>query len=103
MTLKSKVLEQLCKAAGPGMPLPTQYGGFVGISLFGPKAINAFLLPLALQYWGHWQKKLEDTEDLENRLELQMCEQAVLVGTIRNFLSALSSLSDTNSYSFAIL
>lgn len=61
------------------MPLSTQYGGIVGISLFGPKAINAFLLPVALEYWGQWEKKLEETNDLEQRLELQMCEQAVLV------------------------
>jgi len=78
VTLKSKVLAELCKAIGVGMPLSTQYGGIVGISLFGPKAINAFLLPVALEYWGQWEKKLEETNDLEQRLELQMCEQAVL-------------------------
>jgi transcription initiation factor TFIID subunit 6 len=39
-------------------PLPTQYGGIVGISLFGPRAIDAFILPLAREYWECWEEEL---------------------------------------------
>jgi transcription initiation factor TFIID subunit 6 len=78
-TLKARVLRTLCDAAGADKSLATQYGGFVGITLFGPKAINAFLLPLAMDYWNQWEKKLDETNDLEQRLELQMCKQAMLV------------------------
>lgn len=77
-TLKARVLKTLCDAAGPDKCLPTQYGGFVAISLFGPKAINAFLLPLALKYWKTWEITLDATQDLGKRVELQMCQQAVL-------------------------
>jgi hypothetical protein len=77
--LKARVLRTLCDAAGVDKSLATQYGGFVGITLFGPKAINAFLLPLAMDYWNQWEKKLDETNDLEQRLELQMCKQAMLV------------------------
>ncbi len=77
-TLKARVLKTLCDAAGPDKCLPTQYGGFVAISLFGPKAINAFLLPLAMEYWKTWDTTLNATDDLGQRMELQMCQQAVL-------------------------
>ena len=77
-TLKARVLKTLCDAAGPDKCLPTQYGGFVAISLFGPKAINAFLLPLAMQYWKTWETTLDATKNLGQRVELQMCQQAVL-------------------------
>jgi hypothetical protein len=79
VSLKPRILKELCKAVEAGNPLATQYGGFVGITLFGPRNINAFVLPLALEYWNQWEKKMEETKDLEKRLELQMCEQAVLV------------------------
>jgi transcription initiation factor TFIID subunit 6 len=77
-TLKARVLRTLCDATGPDKCLPTQYGGFVAITLFGSKAINAFLLPLALEYWKTWEKTLEVTTDLNQRMELQMCQQAIL-------------------------
>ena len=78
-TLKATVLKTLCKAAGPDQSLGTQYGGFVAMTLFGPKAINAFLLPLALDYWNHWEDTLEVENDPERRLSVQMCQQAILV------------------------
>ena len=77
-TLKARVLRTLCDAAAPDKCLPTQYGGFVAITLFGSKAINAFLLPLALDYWNTWEKTLDVTTNLNERMELQMCQQAVL-------------------------
>jgi len=85
VTLKAQVLKTLCGAASPydsaGKPQAktTIYGGFVGIMLFGPKAIDAFLLPLVLGYWRQWEEELEKTQNLEARLELQMCQQVALV------------------------
>ena len=77
--LEARVLKALCKAVGPGQGLPTIYGGFTAITRFGPNAINSFLLPLAMGYWKQWESKLEKTDDFKTRLELQMCQQAVLV------------------------
>lgn len=51
----------------------------MGITLFGPKAINAFVLPLALEYWQEWQDALAlQLTDLEQRMDVQMCQQATL-------------------------
>ena len=77
-TLKARVLRTLCDAVGPEKCLPTQYGGIVAISLFGPKAINAFVLPLALDYWKGWNDTLARVNNLEQRMEVQMCQQATL-------------------------
>lgn len=77
--LEARVLKALCKAIGPGKALPTVYGGFTAITLFGPNAINSFLLPLAMGSWKKWASQLEQTNDPKKRLELQMCQQAALV------------------------
>jgi hypothetical protein len=65
-------------------PLATQYGGIVGISLFGERAVDAFLLPMAREYWERWEKELEEVMAREERdemkkHELNMCQQALLV------------------------
>lgn len=66
-------------------PLSTQYGGIVGISLFGPRAIDAFLLPLARDYWETWNAELKqvmavkEKRDVMKEYELHMCQQALLV------------------------
>lgn len=66
-------------------PLSTQYGGIVGISLFGPRAIDAFLLPLAKDYWETWDAELKqvmsskEKRDKMKEYELHMCQQALLV------------------------
>ena len=91
-TLKARVLKTLCNAAGPDKCLPTQYGGIVAISLFGPKAINAFLLPISLEYWKTWETTLDATDDLSQRVELQMCQQAVL-DALRVFWSTDENLT----------
>jgi transcription initiation factor TFIID subunit 6 len=78
-TLKARVLRSLCDAIGPDKALATQYGGIVAVSLFGPKAINAFILPLALEYWKQWNDSLARITDLEKRMEIQMCQQATLI------------------------
>lgn len=77
-TLKARVLRSLCDAIGPDKALSTQYGGIVAVTLFGPKAINAFILPLALEYWKLWNESLARINDLEKRMEIQMCQQATL-------------------------
>lgn len=77
--LEARVLKALCKAIGPGQALPTVYGGFTAITLFGPNAINSFLLPLAMGNWKKWESQLEHNKDVKKGLELQMCQQAVLV------------------------
>jgi transcription initiation factor TFIID subunit 6 len=77
-TLKARVLRSLCDAIGPDKALSTQYGGIVAVSLFGSKAINAFILPVALEYWTQWKDSLARVNDLEQRMEIQMCQQATL-------------------------
>ena len=84
-TLKARVLRTLCEAVSPDMPLTTQYGGIVGISRFGPKAVDAFLLPLATSYWTGWETALDarsgsSVEDLNGRFEIQQCQRALLDG-----------------------
>jgi transcription initiation factor TFIID subunit 6 len=77
-TLKARVLRTLCDATSPDKPLTTQYGGIVAISLFGSKAIDAFLLPIVPEYWKRWDDSLKTTIDMDQRTELLMCQQAVL-------------------------
>lgn len=94
--LEARVLKALCKAVGPGKALPTVYGGFIAISRFGSNAIDSFLLPLAMGYWKTWESQLQKTNDSEKRLELQMCQQVVLVS---NGESEELSVSMTVSHS----
>ena len=77
-TLKARLLKPLSHAIGPDKPLSTRYGGLVAITFFGPKAINAFVLPLALDYWKQSETLLSTCNNLEQRMEIQMCEQATL-------------------------
>lgn len=105
-TLKARVLKTLCDAAGPDKARSTMYGGFVAITMFGANAVNAFLLPLAMEYWPRWQSMLEQQPSsqspqqqqppssvgvvgLEHQMELQMCEQAVLVRDLDLFLKPI--------------
>ena len=78
-TLKARVLKTLCEATAADKPLPTIYGGIVGVTLFGPKAVDAFLLPLVIPYFTKWQQQLDTTRSLERTMELQACQQAILV------------------------
>ena len=77
-TLKARVLKTLSDAISPNRSLSTRYGGLVAITFFGPKAINAFVLPLALEYWKQSETMLEKCTDLEERMEIHMFEQAIL-------------------------
>lgn len=85
-TMKPRIIKLLTQQAlRVDRPLATQYGGIVGISLFGPRAIDAFLLPLAQDYWERWEgelQKLTNTDggnrDVGREYELNMCQQALL-------------------------
>jgi len=77
-TLKARVLRTLCDAVAPGKTLPSRYGGIVTISYFGSKAVDAFLLPTALGSWRRWEMDLQETKDLAEAHEIQMCQQAML-------------------------
>jgi len=77
-TLKARVLKTLSDAIGPNRSLSTRYGGLVAITFFGPKAINAFVLPLALDYWKESETMLSKCNNLEQRMEIHMFEQATL-------------------------
>mmetsp|Transcript_46043 Transcript_46043/g.111509 ORF Transcript_46043/g.111509 Transcript_46043/m.111509 type:complete len:150 (-) Transcript_46043:1484-1933(-) len=100
--LEARVLKALCKAIGPGKALPTIYGGFTAITLFGPNAINSFLLPLAMGNWKNWESQLEKTNDARKRLELQMCQQAALVSTGRSkeIISVFFMIPQSTRYFF---
>jgi TAF6 C-terminal HEAT repeat domain len=82
--LEPRVLHELCLATDAKRPLATRYGGFVALSLFGPRAIASFLLPLATDHWNTWQQTLDETTNLEQRLELQMFQQAILVCILKS-------------------
>mmetsp|Transcript_28047 Transcript_28047/g.42438 ORF Transcript_28047/g.42438 Transcript_28047/m.42438 type:complete len:440 (-) Transcript_28047:1331-2650(-) len=77
-SLKSTVLKTLCEAIGEDRPLTTVYGGLIGIACFGPRAVDAFVLPISIDYWNLWSSKLEKSTELINRCEIQRCQQALL-------------------------
>lgn len=85
-TMKPRCIKLLTQQAlRLDRPLPTQFGGIVGISLFGPRAVDAFLLPLAREYWETWEAELKqvtafkEKRDVMKEYELHMCQQALLV------------------------
>lgn len=77
-SLRATVLKKLCEALEEDRPLTTKFGGLVGISLFGARPVDAFVLPRVQQCWAKWSAALEQTKDLENRLEIFQCQQALL-------------------------
>lgn len=90
-TMKPRCIKLLTQQAlRLDRPLTTQYGGIVGISLFGPRAVDAFLLPLAREYWEKWDAELKqviackEKRDVMKEYELHMCQQALLVSNASN-------------------
>lgn len=80
-TLKARVLRTLCEAISPANDsYSSRYGGMVAISLFGPKAIDAFILPTALENWKRWEEELSEQQSSDDiqTLEIQMCMRALL-------------------------
>lgn len=80
-SLKARVLKALCEATAPEKALTTCFGGLVAITLFGIKAVDAFLLPLAIPYIQQWDKALESSDtDLNECIEIERCQWALLNG-----------------------
>jgi transcription initiation factor TFIID subunit 6 len=87
-SLKPKVLSELSVACQPSQPIETQFGGIVGMIGFGPKAIDAFVLPLATAYWNRWGELLEEDgssgsrsgseEEFRARYALHRCQETLL-------------------------
>lgn len=90
-TMKPRVMKLLTQQAlRVDRPLATQYGGIVGISLFGPRAVDAFILPVAKEYWECWEGELKSLAEsnsssgdggkrnVAREYELHMCQQALL-------------------------
>ena len=79
--LRGKVIQTLCKALElKGNELGRWYGGIVGITKFGAKTVDAFILPLV----GHWdalEKTLEESSG-ESCFAVQRCQDALLVSLI---------------------
>mmetsp|Transcript_9359 Transcript_9359/g.13999 ORF Transcript_9359/g.13999 Transcript_9359/m.13999 type:complete len:391 (-) Transcript_9359:177-1349(-) len=73
--LRGKVIQILCKAL-VGEELGRCYGAIIAITMFGPKAVDAFILPL-VEYWSIWTNMLE-TSIGEQRYGLQRCRDALL-------------------------
>jgi hypothetical protein len=77
------VIRTLCKALDLNAnqnQLGTFYGGIVGMTKFGAKTVDAFILPLV----GHWdslEKALEESTG-ENLFAVQRCQDALLVSLI---------------------
>ena len=69
----------MCEATSANKPLPTIFGGIVTITLFGSKAVDAFLLPLIIPYFKIWDASLETTHNLGRQMELHYCQQAIMV------------------------
>lgn len=78
--LQAKILQPLCNALAPERGLASRYGGLAGITLFGPKAIDAYLLDTILAYWETWEQlqKMPLSKDKERVEAIRMCQQAAL-------------------------
>lgn len=105
-TMKPRIIKLLTQQAlRIDRPLVTQYGGIVGLSLFGARAVDAFVLPVARGYWEWWEAELErcvnessggdeveeggrgkknklGKRDVVKEYELSMCQQALLVSRL---------------------
>jgi transcription initiation factor TFIID subunit 6 len=92
-TLKSRILRTLCQALemdDDDHNLSSRYGGIVAITLFGNRAIDAFIIPLLMDCWEVWEEELGKMSSRSGRLssvnaaseflemEITMCQYAVL-------------------------
>jgi len=103
-TLKSRVLKTLCEALDINTkPLSSVFGGISGIRQFGPKAIDAFLLPISIFYWKKWEVHLQTIgTDSYAYLELQHCQYALLsaIGIFLHYSSLFDKVNDINVEEF---
>jgi len=103
-TLKPRIIKLLTSTLAvskKSKPLSTIYGGIVGISLFGVRAIDCFLLPVVSDYWNKWEDELtkltnggnsgkDGKRNKEERIyEIQMCQMAIL-NAIRIYIQGVS-------------
>ena len=117
-TLTSRVIKLLThQALRPDRPLVTQYGGIVGLSYFGPRIVDAFILPIAREYWVRYEDerrklvasmggslgdaatatlgvatattKMKKRDIIEREYELTMC-QVALLDAIQVFMMGVS-------------
>lgn len=87
--LKSRILRALCQALDGS--LPSRYGAMAAITLFGCRAIDAFLLPVVLDSWVAWEEELQQPNiAVDMEMEIHMCQQAALTG-ISTFLRGASA------------
>jgi transcription initiation factor TFIID subunit 6 len=94
-TLKSRILRTLCQALemDDDHNLSSRYGGIIAITLFGNRAIDAFIMPLIMDCWDVWEEELgnisfkhrtaarSSTVQVASELlemEIIMCQYAVL-------------------------
>ena len=78
-TLKSRVLKAFCQAMGPDKHLTSRYGGIVGLTAFGPKALSALLLQPALEWFAEFDATLDQADCTErDAVNIQMCQRALL-------------------------
>lgn len=92
-TLKSRILRALYQAlvlpisssssikssATTETSLASQYGGIVGITLFGTRSIDTFLLPHIFGSWEIWERMIKDPLTSPQLLyEVHMCQLASL-------------------------
>jgi transcription initiation factor TFIID subunit 6 len=98
VTLKARVLKALVEAATPtNESLASRYGGMIAISLFGAKAIDAFLLPTLLQSWRDWEVAMQEHLDLsmDIKFAIQMCQRAAL-DALGIYLASVVHMEDEN-------
>lgn len=101
-TMKPRVVRMLAtQALRHDRPRATQYGGICALGMFGPRAVDAFLLPLARGYWTEWEgemdvlsrsrpeKKGDAAAAATSMNELCMCQQAML-DAMRVYLQEVS-------------
>lgn len=90
-TLKSRILRTLCQALemDDDHSLSSRYGGIIAITLFGNRAIDAFIIPLIVDCWDVWEDELGKISSSHHRnshrddsalleMEITMCQYAVL-------------------------
>ena len=76
-SLKPKILSELSVACQPSQPIETQFGGIVGMIEFGPKAIDAFVLPLATVYWKRWEELLQEEQKMKDGKDIGFQQESV--------------------------
>jgi transcription initiation factor TFIID subunit 6 len=77
-TLQARVLRTLCQALGPDRSRPAVCGGLTAVTLFGPLAIQAFVLPMLPHAWNSWEEEAQSSATEEVQWETRQCQQAAL-------------------------